>query len=455
MKTNTIERRPIKGCTNFEIDTNGKVWDIRTNTKCKEYVNPAGFSYVILDRRIHTVAYLMKAAFFQNDPNICIRHKDGNRTNNKLANLYTFFDGSETLSTREREKQILFMEVNPDNNEVIKFWNSSREAADQYGIDRKRINYAARTARVVDGHKFEIYNRTLDGIGLFDYTDGKHLIQIRDEYGNSIATAKGLEEARQITGDSHTAIISHLNGCYDIETSKRGYRYGWKLSTVPEPVKEPKAKKVKEPKPLIYKRKVCQYTIKGELIKIHNNMREASAATVIATSNLCVSLVNDNRTAGGYVWRYEGEAFDYTVKPKVTKAIKKPRLCKRVCQYSLKGTLINTFESIGEAARQTNTPHCAISNTANGKRSVANGCVWRWEGEPFDKYAQPIRPRKRKVYQMRKAEDGNGFVIIEEWNSLTDAARELGHPVSTLAKVAAERGKKQYKDGYYYSYSTF
>lgn len=452
MKTNnTIERKAIRGHRNYEIDTNGKVWDIRTNTKVKEYVNPAGFSYVVLDRRIHTVAYLMKAAFFTDDT-LCIRHKDGNRRNNKLANLYTFFDGSETINVKGKEKQLLIMEVNPDTNEVIKFWDTLQNAADQYGIDHNRINVAARKAKVIDGRKFEIYNAALDGLGLFDYTDGKHTVEIRDEYGNIVAETNSMFEASKITGDSTQGISTRI---MEGGVSKRGYRYSWKLSTTPEPVKEPKAKKVKEPKPLIHNRKVCQYSLKGELIATHDNIRAAIYATGIGMSNLGVALTKDNRTAGGYVWRYEGEAFDYTVKPKATKAIKKPRLRKRVSQYSLKGELITTFESIGEAARQTNTPHCAITAAANGKRSVANGCVWRWEGEEFDKYAQPIRPRKRKVYQLTPAPDGNGFIIEKEWNSLTDAARELGYPVASLARVAAERGKKQHKDGYYYSYASY
>ena len=460
----TIERRPIKGCTNFEIDTNGKVWNTVLNKKVKEYVNPAGFSYVVLDRKIRTIAYLMKAAFFQNDPNICIRHKDGNRRNNKLSNLYTFFDGSETLDKQGNERKGLAMEVDPQTNQVIKFWDSLAEACRHYGISKDSMQPVTRKPKVIDGRKFDYYTNTLDGIGLFDYSDGNHLIQIFDEHNNLIGEVKTLEDAKKLTGDSTTAIRTLI---LTKGTSKRGYKYGWKLSTAPIPEKEPKPIKVKEAikvkQPIkvkeaikkLVKPKVCQYSLTGELIQTFETVKEAIGATGISQAPLYAALSNNRKTAGGYVWKYEGEPFDYIPKMKVTKAITKPNLRKRVCQYSLKGQLINTFDSITEAANALNIQANAISQTMNGKRTAANDCVWRLEGDAFDKYPLPTRPFRRKVYQMKPAEDGNGFVIVNEWNSLREAADELGYPLSTLGTAASMRGKRIYKDGYYYAYANY
>lgn len=466
--TNTIERKAIKGCTNFEIDTNGKVWNTITRQSLREYVNPAGFSYVVINGRIRTIAYLMKAAFFRSDLNICIRHKDGDRTNNKLSNLYTFFDGSETLNPDGSEKKVIVMECNPQTNEVIKFWNTLREAADDCGVTTAKI----KNGQVVNGRKFDYYNAGVEEIGLFDYTDRNHIIKIYDEGGHLIGEARKYNEASLISGES----INVIRNC--IETGRpslnKKYKYIRILSTTladDDVVFDDFDEDDEEPRPRA--RAIDQYDKKGNLIAHHNNVREASEATGLTDPNIRASANGVTTHAGGYVWRWEGEPFyKYAVtvskpqpnepKPKVKRDPRTYKrdtqftVGKRLNQYDKDGNLIKTWETASQASKELGINLAQLGRAAKGKVKTAGGYYWGYEGEPFNKYSRTVGQQslKRPLYQLTPAPDGNGYIILNEWDGVREAAAELGYPVASLAACAKKRAGK-YKDGYYYSYSTF
>lgn len=441
MKTK-IERKAIRGHRNFEIDENGKVWDIRTNTKVKEYVNPAGFSYVVLDRRIHTVAYLMKSAFFPTDTNLCIRHKDGNRTNNRLSNLYTYFSGEETLNDKEEEKKFLIMEVDADTNEVIRFWDSLVVAANELKEDYDKLRNASQRGTAVNGRKFEVYNSTLDGIGLFDYTDGKHQVCIYDENGNHLKTVTTLAEAKRYTGESSstidTAITKH-------QTTKNGYRYKWKLSTVPEPVKEPKQTAPRS--------KISQYTLDGKLIHTFNSIIEAAKAFKLATPNTISNAVNGKtKSTLGFIWRKEGEPFNKHPLPQKLKLLH--REIVRVDVYNTDGAFVGNYASISAAAKELGVNAGGLQKCLSGSAGRVGKYVARKEGEPFDKH-QHSQPKV--FYQLKPAEDGNGYIIVKEWPTIRAAAKELGYSESSLCSSAMyfRRNHRPFKDGYYYAYGSY
>lgn len=72
---------------------------------------------------------------------------------------------------------------------------------------------------------------------------------------------------------------------------------------------------------------------------------------------------------------------------------------KRVCQYTLDGELIATYDTIIEAAETTGAK--SISGCCKGKNYAATsgGYIWRYEGDPFDKYFVPKRPRQHRNKQ--------------------------------------------------------
>lgn len=463
MKTPIIKQ--IKGHSNYVIDSNGKVWNQLTHQRVKEYINPNGFSYVVLDGYWKTIAYLMKAAFFTNDGNMCIRHKDGDRTNNKLSNLYTWFDGSETLDCDGNEKKIIILEVNPQTNEVVKFWNTVREIADDMSETIHKVTYAIRQCKVINGRKFELYNGGNDDTGLFDYTDGNHIIKIYNELGECIGEGKTLEECSKITGESRATVRTCLqNGC----RTKHGYLYKWQLSTTLArefQTKDEIPAKVKK-----QKRAITQYDRKGNIIKEWGSVKEASEAMNIANANIRASLNGVSTHAGGYVWRWKNDQFyRYSITPSTPEPSRKAKgktkrdpstykrdtqftVGKRVCQYNDQGNLIKVWETASQAAQTLGINLALLGRAAKGKVKSAGGFYWGYEGEPFNIHTRQVKHTtlKRPLYQLTPSTDGNGWIVTNEWDGVNEAARELGVPASSLALCAKE--PHRYKDGYWYSY---
>jgi hypothetical protein len=65
---------------------------------------------------------------------------------------------------------------------------------------------------------------------------------------------------------------------------------------------------------------------------------------------------------------------------------------RAVNQYSLEGILINKFEKMSQAAKDTNTNYCSIANCCRGKIKTANNFIWKYDNsklkikkDPMDK----------------------------------------------------------------------
>lgn len=455
--------KPIKGHPNFIIDENGKVWNQLTHTREKEYINPNGFSYVILDGYWETIAYLMKAAFFTDDNNMCIRHKDGDRTNNRLDNLYTHFDGTETLDSEGNEKKIIIMEIDPQTNEVIKFWDSITVLAEDLQTTRWKVSGAIERGKVINGRKFEQFNVGNDG-GLFDYTEGKRMINVYE--GNTlIATVKTYTEASKLAGISSQAVTNALNAG---QRTKLGYYFEWVTVEVEDKDETPKVdeKKEEEKRPKSVTRNVEQYDLDGNLLKVWESVKEAAEATGINKSSIRTCIYGSTRTAGGYVWRYSKD----NPRPPKPQKEKKPK-GKPVTQYDRKGNVINQWENVKTASEATGVKNSNIRASINGITTNAGGYVWRWKDDPFYKYAVTVstpepsrevkeKPKKDPSTYIKDTQSNQGKRVcqytregelIKIWESATQAAKEVnnGH-LGQIGRCC--KGKCAHTGGYVWRY---
>ena len=137
----------------------------------------------------------------------------------------------------------------------------------------------------------------------------------------------------------------------------------------------------------------------------------------------CCDLKAGRLTAFGYVWSYLPE--DEVDKEFLLKRIMHTGLPKKIYQYDLEGNLINTFNSISEAAKFIGKSNSSISSALNGKCRTSNGFVWLNEGEEFVK---PKNIRERSVDQYTL--DGE---YIRTFDSYRDAARKLGVAPSSIS----------------------
>lgn len=129
---------------------------------------------------------------------------------------------------------------------------------------------------------------------------------------------------------------------------------------------------------LTRQKKIIQYSLDGNRLRIFDSIKEASAKTGIAESNLIKVLKGHILTAKNYVWRY------YPSRKKInTDDIKKrknskmTKSYKAVQQFSLQGKPLRKFQSIAEASARTNIPSSSISNCLAGRRKKTGDFTWK------------------------------------------------------------------------------
>lgn len=119
-----------------------------------------------------------------------------------------------------------------------------------------------------------------------------------------------------------------------------------------------------------------------------------------------------------------------------------------VCQYDLKGMLIAEYSGANIAAREVlkKKRSSALVDVCNGKRGTCYGYVWRYKGDPFDKYNVFLLKQKREVLQYDKA-----GAFIRKYDSIADATRETFTRHSEI--IRACRGKRHTAGGYIWKYA--
>ena len=122
---------------------------------------------------------------------------------------------------------------------------------------------------------------------------------------------------------------------------------------------------------------------------------------------------------------------------------------KAVDKYDLNGNFIASYLSTAEAARSVNLANGSqITSVCNGKLHRAGGCIFRWKGEPFDKYyTGRLSNDKRAVRQL----DLNGN-LIAIYPSCADAERSTGVPNTNIIKVCKGDSGRKKAGGYIWQY---
>ena len=116
---------------------------------------------------------------------------------------------------------------------------------------------------------------------------------------------------------------------------------------------------------------------------------------------------------------------------------------KTVYQYDKNGSLINTFSSLSEAAKQVGVVKQAISKACLRRYGRCRGFYWGYE--PCDSFVRSADNRCRKVHQYTLDEK-----FLEEYISVAEAARRTGFSQSGISRVC--RGERSSYKGFNWSY---
>lgn len=129
-----------------------------------------------------------------------------------------------------------------------------------------------------------------------------------------------------------------------------------------------------------HRRKINQYTINGLFIKTYDSATDAIdelSNTTINYSSIVASCVDDtnNRTSGGYIWKYYDEypeCNNIEIKKKIPKRIRIP-----INQYSKDGIFIKTYSSYYEGYKETGISPSTISKACKTGK-IASGYMWKY-----------------------------------------------------------------------------
>jgi len=120
-------------------------------------------------------------------------------------------------------------------------------------------------------------------------------------------------------------------------------------------------------------KKVIQYDKKMNYINEFLSIKQAAKKSNIENANISKCCRLNISTAGGYVWRFEGD---------LTPLIKDKRRTKKtkiVEQYDLDMNLLNTFSSVKEASLYTKCGSGGIFGCASGKFNTSGGFIWKYK----------------------------------------------------------------------------
>lgn len=126
-----------------------------------------------------------------------------------------------------------------------------------------------------------------------------------------------------------------------------------------------------------YAKKIVQYDVQGNLIKVWGSISDAARELNVNVANIakCCNKADDvHKTCGGYIWRFfeDGLTMEYIDR------CNKRKNSKSIVQYSSLHEPIDVYEDMTEAELKTGINHSNISACCNGRRKSAGGYIWKY-----------------------------------------------------------------------------
>ena len=188
----------------------------------------------------------------------------------------------------------------------------------------------------------------------------------------------------------------------------------------------------KTPKNLIIEKR-DKFT--GELIEVFNNFLEIEDKYGFDTGSINNCCNKHTHSAYGFHWCYKGY-FDQLELTKVQKKI--------IDQYSLDGTYITTYDSITDAVNAIGISSLSAVSTIGavcvGKKLTAYGFVWRYCGEPFNKFDCSTSNRIMKINKY----DLDG-IFIATYDNCKLAAASVGTTNKSAIAACCKKERDMYK----------
>lgn len=130
-----------------------------------------------------------------------------------------------------------------------------------------------------------------------------------------------------------------------------------------------------------WKRKICQYTLDGNLIRVWDSMSEAANHLNISDKHIPDVCLGKRRSCGGFMWRYyEDTLGEPIVFPKRKRNPKRwfDSHRKEIDQFDKDGNFIKRWNSALEASQALGISTGQLCDTCKGKHKSAKGYIWKY-----------------------------------------------------------------------------
>lgn len=125
-------------------------------------------------------------------------------------------------------------------------------------------------------------------------------------------------------------------------------------------------------------KKVCQYDLLGNLIKIWGCINDAKRELNLDSNGISNCCRGVQKKAGGFIWRYIDEEITNEYLAWCNELHTGGNQKKPIAQYSLDNKFICLFNSITDAGKKTGVDTGSISACCRGKSKTAGGFVWKY-----------------------------------------------------------------------------
>ncbi len=124
--------------------------------------------------------------------------------------------------------------------------------------------------------------------------------------------------------------------------------------------------------------RIDQYTFDGVYITSYCSYEEAGAAVNTNHINIYRACRGDKKSSAGYQWMRKSVDDEILDKIDPINISLGEQAARRMAQISLDGEILNEFQSVGEAVRQTGINSKSIRDAANGIQKTAGGFRWMY-----------------------------------------------------------------------------
>lgn len=198
----------------------------------------------------------------------------------------------------------------------------------------------------------------------FPHLKAKKEIEQYSINGDYINTYKSISDAiKQLNIHSASGIIQC---CQEKQFSSNGFQ--WKYKNSKKIIKKPTTKQTK---------KVYQINNKGKIINLYNSINEAQERTNVNASSIYACCCKKRKRAGKFIWIYEKDYNNFNLNYYLSD--ENISFIKTVYQYTLNGILINEYDNIAMASKQTSISRTAINNCLHNRSNSAGSYMWSYE----------------------------------------------------------------------------